>query len=561
MVRHHSAGYPAMARLTVSRLADPLDHGEPAAAACNGSGLARAEGPSAWTGGKMGGLSSLHAEFCAVEGDVLHWPPDVFGFTCLFAKVSGTYTHYITAPDLLRDVAEQASVDGRRWRKGLTTSRKTVPSSIRRAWRNICDSAGGDLERLKEDEEFVRSVLFLLACSDEACAGVGILEERSPDSFEVEAELALSTKGNLCRHLPPDTVRVLPKLHTPNPGLNIRSLSHHLALCSVSEVVANWTQSPINARPRTGKLKILLAPWPLRVGPGAYCASSIKNNDRFGYFDYEPPTPSVMVLEWLKLKLGEAATLGHQVDLVVFPECALSEQEWAQVSAHCASEGVGVLSGVHALGTRGKRNRNLVKMRLPLALSEITQAKHHRWQIEAGQIRVYSFGDKLDVKKLWWENIEIEPRQLHFVSVSPDITLCALICEDLARQDPVAEMVRAVGPNLVVALLSDGPQINGRWPSRYASVLADDPGCSVLTLSNLGMVERSRPHGVPVNRTVASWKDFKGAYVPIDLGVSEDAVVIDVRIDRAEEWTIDGRSDQGGATYPLMVGVHGLGRV
>jgi hypothetical protein len=33
--------------------------------------------------------------------------------------------------------------------------------------------------------------------------------------------------------------------------------------------------------------------------------------------------------------------------------------------------------------------------------------------------------------------------------------MCALICEDLARPDPVAEIVRTVGPNLVIALLME----------------------------------------------------------------------------------------------------------
>lgn len=68
-----------------------------------------------------------------------------------------------------------------------------------------------------------------------------------------------------------------------------------------------------------------------------------------------------------------------------------------------------------------------------------------------------------------------------------------LVCEDLARQDPAADLIRAVGPNLLIALLMDGPQLSGRWPARYASVLAEDPGTSVLTLTSLGMAERSRP--------------------------------------------------------------------
>ena len=62
-----------------------------------------------------------------------------------------------------------------------------------------------------------------------------------------------------------------------------------------------------------------------------------------------------------------------------------------------------------------------------------------------------------------------------------------------AEPEPAAELIRAVGPNLLIALLMDGPQLSNRWPARYAAVLAEDPGTSVLTLTSLGMAERSRP--------------------------------------------------------------------
>ena len=58
-------------------------------------------------------------------------------------------------------------------------------------------------------------------------------------------------------------------------------------------------------------------------------------------------------------------------------------------------------------------------------------------------------------------------------------TLSVLICEDLARYDPVLTVMNAIGPNLVIALLMDGPQLERRWCGRYATALADDPGSSV----------------------------------------------------------------------------------
>ncbi len=56
---------------------------------------------------------------------------------------------------------------------------------------------------------------------------------------------------------------------------------------------------------------------------------------------------------------------------------------------------------------------------------------------------------------------------------------------------PGATILRAVGPNLVVCLLLDGPQSKERWSTRAAAALADDPGSSVLTLTSLGMLRRA----------------------------------------------------------------------
>jgi hypothetical protein len=60
---------------------------------------------------------------------------------------------------------------------------------------------------------------------------------------------------------------------------------------------------------------------------------------------------------------------------------------------------------------------------------------------------------------------------------------------------------------LLIALLMDGPQLKSRWSGRYAGVLAEDPGSSVLTLTSLGMALRSRPivagKRIEVSRAIA----------------------------------------------------------
>ena len=78
------------------------------------------------------------------------------------------------------------------------------------------------------------------------------------------------------------------------------------------------------------------------------------------------------------------------------------------------------------------------------------------------QIENYALGSALDANWGWWERIDILSRSLDMFVVRGVSTITTLICEDLARNDPCQELVRGVGPNLVVALLMDGPQLRDR---------------------------------------------------------------------------------------------------
>src|SRR5215472_1078114 len=123
----------------------------------------------------------------------------------------------------------------------------------------------------------------------------------------------------------------------------------------------------------------------------------------------------------------------------------------------------------------------------------IRQNKHHRWSLDESQINQYHLGSVLHPHIRWWEAMEVPRRALQFVEVA-ELAIVSLVCEDLAESDNVAELIRSVGPTVVITGLLDGPQLTSRWSARYASVLADDPGSAVLTLTSFGMVNRSRPH-------------------------------------------------------------------
>jgi len=194
-------------------------------------------------------------------------------------------------------------------------------------------------------------------------------------------------------------------------------------------------------------------------------------------------------------------------------------------------------------GTRAKEKRQL--------LSYWEQSKHHRWRLDANQIRRYSLGDQLEPAGYWWELTNIDKRGCVFYVFRDGMSLATLICEDLARIDPVQSVIRSIGPNLVVALLMDGPQLEKRWSGRYATVLADDPGSAVLTLTSLGLLRRSALPGTEP-RQIGLWKGAEGVTTELNLPKGHHALLLTLTHAGETNYTIDGRSD-GESTFKLWL--------
>ncbi len=174
------------------------------------------------------------------------------------------------------------------------------------------------------------------------------------------------------------------------------------------------------------------------------------------------------------------------------------------------------------------------------------QYKHHRWQLDSTQIRSYGLSQILEPEKhkIWWEAMKVPRRRVSFLNVGKVMTISHLICEDLARQDPIADLIRHVGPTLVVTLLMDGPQLKNRWSSRYASILSDDPGSSVITLTSFGMVKRyNSPHGL-LSRVVALWSESHGQVREIELANGAEAILLTLKCEPKQERTADGREER-----------------
>lgn len=517
------------------------------------------------------------------------WPPDVFCLSAAILQNSGAYSRVVNdgspadnARESRRRARELRTV-GAAWAESVSANRR-LPRQVAVWWKTVFLARRMTLIELgSEEASSCRNALMnLLGAADEACVELGIHKiDRQVrtggglGAFRFQAEYVLvesmsSSEGaTLCKDIDPSRARVLPKMHTPQSGLTIRSLSHHLGYCPGSDMRPKWA----SLAPREGShsLNLLLVPWPKVVDPAQFIATRKRyvsddvRRSGYGLFTFRPAAgPSVSHVANL-VRIAEER-VGH-VNGIVFPELSMSESEFDRISQQFATPERFVVSGVGEPGGDAAGVNTAYWDLIDSSIRDkdgefvryrITQKKHHRWKLEKSQIVQYGIATNLHPLANWWEHIELGDREISFVSLQPWLTMSVLICEDLARPDPVGDVIRAVGPNLIIALLCDGPQIASRWPGRYASGFADDPGSSVLTLTSLGMSKLSRPSDPSKDRSgvVALWRDAKTGTTEISLPDKQDAIVLNITVEYHEEWTADGRGDGKNSGYPVLSGYH-----
>ncbi len=442
-------------------------------------------------------------------------PADVFGIASVLAHASGAYacvTNNENSSGREKVLAADA-VDPQSWFRdqgALLRSQRLEDS------RNL-------------DVETQNTIMNLMVMSDMQFGNArwGAAQDASVTDLKRLAE-----KGSLSR-LDPARVRVLPKFRTPQVGLTVRSWSHHLAAL-VNEVPVTYRQvSPrLNKQADDETYTILLCPWPVEVSSRDFKALEDPGRD-FGYFSFEPDNPFD---KGRFEKLVQASNKMGPVDLTVFPESALDASGFdAAFSVLESEDGGSILAGVR------EHRRNSVKY-CDGIFSTAIQTKHHRWKLDEEQIIRYQLGDSLAPHKDWWEDIQVDNKGLIVLDTGRH-SIVPLVCEDLARQDSVTPMIRTLGPSLVVALLLDGPQLAGRWSGRYASILAEDPGSSVLSVTSIGMVMASTPpFGKPKSRAVALWRSpEQSEATPIILEEGAAGLRLTLRKRPVTEKTVDGR--------------------
>ena len=386
---------------------------------------------------------------------------------------------------------------------------------------------------------------------------------------------------SLCSLVPMDIAIVLPKSMTAAVGCTVRSLSHHLALLpGYTQIEPTWRMADRAYPPGANTLelmRLLVVPFPFHIPDESFSLSREPRrltDDLYtaGYFRLEPVwlkddegqdlTAEIVVNEVLRplLEKAKVESRGEIIHGVLLPECALSAELGQEVAQLLAMEGIEFLITGALQRDASGNTKNIAQTHVVVPKNnEIgedgmimdVQFKHHRWRLDESQVARYAlsfpdFAAAPDGRRAaqWWEDIDVANRKLPFYALRPDMSLTVLICEDLARNDPAMSVIRAVGPNLVVALLMDGPQLSVRWPARYATVLADDPGSSVLSITCAAMVDRSNWRESKPVRSIGLWRDAHGATQELSLPQGCHGMLLTLKANKKTQHTLDNRSDK-----------------
>lgn len=464
----------------------------------------------------------------------------------------------------LRDIIELEDADG------LLADQHLLAVSVKAERRNR-PGAGYSEQRAAR---FFEAIIGLHILADAAAGSIGVPRGSTQESsvFDAFANVMLTLRGSLSTVSKFHGV-VLPKVRTPQSGLTLRNLSHNLTFHDC-EVEVMWRSFPW-ANFDENTLNVLYVPYPFDFDATRF-EGDTAHHESVGYFTYDPGDWKEIGSVTVEL-IDKVRSQGTHPHMLVFTETAFNEDTYKRLltalsnrySAEMPQRMPVVVAGI------AKKVHDLPYNELRLATYfagkwyQLSQHKHHRWQLNDSQIRQYGLQGRLSTARPLFESSVMDQRRLTFYAPAPWLVLSPLICEDLSRIEPVSELIRGVGPTLVLALLLDGPQLAERWPGRYASVLADDPGTGVLTVTSYGMAKISRPspssspHGSSAQgndaasqdkAVVASWKDATSSFQK--LSVSKDqALLITLTAKMAEQFTLDRRGLAGKAAGFRLDGV------
>ena len=519
--------------------------------------------------------------------ELVEWPADLFALTNVILRRTEAYRFVLSKhggvewpPNRSPNWSDAVEDAGRQWGEWIDDQENAFPELLAEEWSVFRDRAGTPLEDLAQgrDWRMCEALLTLHAIADEACAGLGMALDRSGGKgclYRARGRELLARTGSLAR-IKTHAIRVLPKVRTPPDNTSFRSFSRY-ACVQGPAVKAQWHKVAIRrsvTELHARHSNLLLLPWPLRVRESDFrrVESSVRRlaSEPFGFFEFVPSER--LDLDLVSRTIVAARDEVGSVDAVLLPESAVNEYEVDDLEALLDHHQIAMLiTGVRQDSPQpGRFPHNWVHIGVNPRLEKgasirpstggawfhIRQNKHHRWSLDEEQILQYHLGGALHPHVRWWEAMEVPRRAVHFVELGDEIVLVSLVCEDLAQIDSVVEVIRSVGPTVVFTPLLDGPQLSSRWAARYASVLADDPGSAVLTLTCYGMVQRSRPQQRDASAVVALWKDTVRGLREIPLEAGAQGIVLTVCNDRGMRRSADGRFPVDNVTEEFDVAVH-----
>lgn len=486
-------------------------------------------------------------------------------------------------------------------------------SYLHKSWSAVWQTAGQDnvfalIEAKNPPPNWWAHALFLLMAADEAAKDIGFVRYNPRDGdddaraepwifaltdgrFFADALKTLdsSTPSKRAPYLAynvvgtistasQDVVCVLPKARTTSVGCTLRSLSHHLALLPPRGIArAGWTPYLFaDAPPDERHMNLLLVPFPFTIPASAfetrqgYAGEGAK---RWGFFGLKQSwlqsVTKDKLLEFVKALVASAKSEADAIHGIVFPEMALDDSTWN----HLRNELPEVLPELELLiagvSSDGTRDGNFVRVGVFQRGAAATghngeleryaffsaREKHHRWTLDRDEVLGYGLEGRLTPSISWAEDIDLLSRRVDFAVVRQSSVISAMICEDLARVDPCQELLRAIGPSIVFALLMDAPQLKARWPGRYATILAEDPGSAVLTLTSRGLMTRQRrigkhPSKGPKDRVVALWRDDDKTD-PIEISCADHCHAVRLTLSGVPvvDRTLDGREDHSAVAW------------
>lgn len=511
--------------------------------------------------------------------DIFIWPGNAFVIIASILDIKGDYKLLISGEEVTWSSEDKEKVVeiGYLWHEFINSDLAEINIDIQELINLIQNVFGNDtlhenLNDLIKDKQFVKSALLLCLAADESMKRKKSYTDNSSSKEKSSIyektilflELMNRDFGSQLSFSNETFGTIQYKNAVSQSGISLCSISHNIALIKPEVLLTSIIRKTPSTVPSL--FNILILPFPLEIPRKNFKPvlnqKKLLMEDKFGFFTYEPEEEidGTLVISCLEKAIEEIG----DIDIIALPECSVSietakliadklKKRFSSTPEKCPA----LILGVYKKGDDTHFGENLLTLYVPddnsgdkFSLTEVHQHKHHRWLLDRSQILNYKLGTSLMTNKKWWEYTSIADRSLisyycqkHNIQVSP------LICEDLARQDPVAPVVRSLGPNLIIALLLDGAQIQSRWPGRYASFLSDDPGSCVLTLSPLGMTSRADGTGFPPSRNVAFWSEPSGSK-ELTLAVNKKGIVLTLEKNDVEQWTADGRKKiRVGFTY------------